>query len=243
MLEIEFTNRFSHLIFDLDDTLMDTTGQLVEPAARESCEAMIQAGLDADLELCLQERARIFAAAPREDLYANLVSFFGVVAGADPDAVRLAGHNAFFHREVEDTIVPFDQAPELLNRLMSHYGLHLVTSGSPKTQQQKIDILGLEGYFKSVHLVHPDKGETKRDAFRNILKQEALSPAKVLCIGDRLDKEIKAAKSLGMATCHIHYGEFHHLEPESPHEVPDIRISHIRELAGHLSANALDDNG
>ena len=234
LLEPDYANQFSDLIFDLDDTLMDTTGQLVVPAAREACEAMILAGLDADLEICIEERARLFAASPREDLYGNLVSHFGVKPGSCPEAVRLAGVRAFFHREVETNIQPFDRVPQLLETLMDHYGLHLVTSGSPQTQQQKIDILGLDGFFKSVYLVHPEMGQTKAEAFAKILEKEDLEPSRVLCIGDRVDREIKAANALGMATCHVHYGEFHHLEPEEPHEIPDFRISHIRELSSRL---------
>lgn len=41
--------RIDAIVLDLDDTLFDTTAQLMEPAHREAAQAMIDAGLAADL--------------------------------------------------------------------------------------------------------------------------------------------------------------------------------------------------
>ena len=66
------------LIFDLDDTLLETSRLLVPQATRESCLAMIQAGLKADLETCLNARKNLLTKNLRNNIFEALVSELGV---------------------------------------------------------------------------------------------------------------------------------------------------------------------
>ncbi len=224
--------RYPVLIFDLDDTLLDTWAQLVQPAAREACSAMVSAGLATDVATCLDARQRLFVSSPRGDCYTGLVETFGVSGDTHPRDVRDAGHRAYFEREVEDHIRLFDGALSLLDQLGTDRTLFLVTSGHPRTQQQKVAILGIADRFEAVHYVDSSAGETKHARFHQILGETGLEPREHLAIGDRLDREIRDANRLGMTTCHVHYGEFQHLTPQHTDEEPDYRITHITELAG-----------
>jgi len=229
------SGRFQVLLFDLDDTLMDTWGQLVAPAAREACAAMIAAGLDADLEACVRERERLFLAFPGQDVYQLLAERFRLRAGAEADKVVAAGDDAYFNRQVAPDIRPFDRVPALLADLSADYALHLVTSGHPATQTQKVAHLGIGAYFRSIHLVDSRAGETKGAVFEALLSAAACPAARFMSIGDRLDREIREAKALGMQTCHVHRGEFSHLHPRDPLEQPDYRIRHINQLTQILN--------
>ena len=226
--------KYKALIFDLDDTLLDTWGQLVQPAAREACVAMIEAGLHTNLEDCIAVRAEMFVANPKQDLYGALVAHFGVRNGYAPAAIRDVGYEAYFHREVEKGITLFDGAVALLDRLHGQAELFLVTSGHPDTQRQKVAILDISHRFRGVHYVHTKQGETKKTAFRQIIQDTGHQPVHHLSIGDRLDREIRDANALGMHTCHVHYGEFRHLRPSGPEEAPHYRIRHIADLEQHL---------
>lgn len=233
---------FRVVIFDLDDTLLDTWAQLVQPAAREACQAMVAAGLATDVTTCLGKRAALFRQAPRADLYAALVACFGVDAtradGLDEAAhrrrVRDAGHDAYFKRDVRGPLQPFDGVHELLTELQEDHFLHLVTSGSPPTQQQKIDLLAIASYFHGIHLVDSPAGEKKETALRAIRARYAHVEAHhFLCVGDRVDREIRAANGLGMVSCRIRYGEFHHLDAQDAAEEPHHEFSevvHVRRL-------------
>ena len=225
---------FRVLVFDLDDTLLDTWGQLVAPAAREACAAMIATGLDTELDACVRERERLFLAHPGCDVYDLLVARFGVLAGADGTAVREAGHEAYFNRDVTPNIRPFEKVPHMLAHLGRLHLLYLVTSGHPATQQQKVAHLRLGPHFRSIHYVDNRAGVTKSEVFAQLLAKATCPPAAFLIIGDRLDREIRAGKALGMATCHVHRGEFSHLQPSDPLEQPDYRIGHIHELTDLL---------
>lgn len=225
---------YTSLIFDLDDTLLDTWGQLVQPAAREACQAMIDAGLRADLDTALRQRQAFHMDAPRSDLYARLTEHFDVREGVEPRTVRDAGHNAYFNREVEAGIRLFEGAHDLLAKSAASFTLFLVTSGHPDTQRQKVRLLDIAHHFEDVFYVWSSKGETKKAAFEQILERTGHEPHQHLAVGDRLDREIKAANNLGMRSCHIHYGEFRHIAPSAPDEEPHIQITHIRELEDHL---------
>ena len=61
-----------HLIFDLDDTLFDTFGQLVKPAFLEASAAMIAAGLNApSVTDCMGAREKILLTNKRQKIFSK----------------------------------------------------------------------------------------------------------------------------------------------------------------------------
>ena len=221
---------YTFLIFDLDDTLMDTHGQLVGPALKEACQAMIDGGLRAELGPCLQFHTRAFRNDPRSNVFGAMVGHFGVHRGRDPKVVQARGERAFFCRDVESNIQCFDGATAMLAGLGRSHSLFLVTSGDPKTQQQKVSLLGLEPYFDALYYVNRKPDQTKLKTIRQLLEGHGLSPSQGLVIGDRLDREIRAANELGIHSCHVRHGEFYHLKPTGPEEIPTYQITHILQL-------------
>ncbi|MEQ1878881.1 MAG: hypothetical protein ABL958_19735, partial [Bdellovibrionia bacterium] len=94
MAESTFEHRhYKAVIFDLDDTLFDTSGMCVRPALREAVAAMAATGLNATPEACAEERARYIIQNPRGDLFAHFVSKFGLKdgSGSTPEQVREVG--------------------------------------------------------------------------------------------------------------------------------------------------------
>ena len=223
-------SRFQCIAFDLDDTLLDTQRLLVPTAARESAQAMIDAGLDSDLARALAARESLFRENPRLPPYERMVARLGARPGADPEAVAEAGRRAFLGREVDPGIRPIPEAERLLGRLSAIYKLYLVTSGDSVTQMRKVEILGIAGRFKAVFAVDPSRGERKGQAFASILRSTGLAPDACLSVGNRVDTDLAEAKDLGWKTCWVRQGEYVHLNPETPSERPDFRIDRIDEL-------------
>src|SRR5258708_2913507 len=87
--------KIKFIIFDLDDTLFDTYGQLVGPAAEESCKAMIDAGLKTSIKECLMKREELQKNHPREDIYELLARHFDIKPPSNIEKVIEAGFNAF----------------------------------------------------------------------------------------------------------------------------------------------------
>ena len=59
------------IFFDLDDTLFDTYGQLVEAAIRDSCDIMVKAGLNTDIASCIKKRHTFYIHVPRKNSTAS----------------------------------------------------------------------------------------------------------------------------------------------------------------------------
>ena len=216
------------LIFDLDDTLLDTWTLLVPQAVRESCAAMIQAGLKATLEDAVASRQLLAREYPRADVLELLVQKFGCKGEAS--AVKSAGHQAFFAREVLEDLVPISGVPQMLQTLGGKYALYMVTSGSRPTQLAKLQRLGISQYFTKIFIVEPARGEKKSNAFAEILRQHAWPASGFLSIGNRVDTDIAEAKSVGMRTCWVRQGEYAHMLPGTPNEEPDFVIEKILDL-------------
>ncbi len=221
---------FDHLVFDLDDTLLDTYGQLIPPASREACTAMIETGLATTLDQCLAAREEIARTSARSNLYRALVDRFGVRRDANGDSVAEAGHRAFHDRAVERDISLFAGTRDLLRDLRTKYRLSLVTAGAPGTQQEKIDILKINDSFDEILIVNILRGETKGQAFKRIQDTHGGVPERYLSIGNRLETDIAPAKRLGWKTCWVTYGEYAYTSPTDEFELPDFEIADMEEL-------------
>lgn len=221
---------FDHLVFDLDDTLLDTYHQLIPRASRDACEAMISVGLATDVEHCLDAWEEHGKQHSRREIFLHLVGQFGVLEGRDPSMVARRGFQSFYNRKVEPDITLFRGARELLGRLKSHYGLHLVTSGSRATQEEKIRILDIADLFDNILHVDPSQGARKRDAFRQVMKLTGSPPSRYLSVGNRIDTDIGEARELGWQGCWVRYGEHANMGPANPTETPEFTIVNISEL-------------
>lgn len=219
------------LIFDLDDTLFDTHGQLMKPATREACAAMIQAGLKTNLENCIQRREVLFSAQPRKNIYEALVDFFGVKENTKAALVAEAGFKAFHDREIKEKISAFEDAFKTLEALQKHFHLILVTLGTPKTQMKKVELLKFTSHFESIIYVNVASTKTKTTAFKEVMaKFPQLKPRAFVSIGNRSDSDIHNAKELGMQAILRRHGEYLHLKPQGEFEHADAEVNHLTEL-------------
>lgn len=221
---------FDHLVFDLDDTLLDTYRQLLPNASREACTAMLDAGMKGTLEACLKVWDEFRNSQSREEIFAHLLKHFGVREGADAAAVAQRGFHSFYNRRVETNICLIPGVRELLVKLYGSYVLHLVTSGSRVTQEEKIRILGISAYFKSIGHVDPSRGERKKTSFARIMEETHCPPARHLSIGNRVDTDIADARAIGWKTCWVRYGEHAGLLPSSDIEKPEFTVDNVVDV-------------
>lgn len=224
---------FEVLIFDLDDTLIETTNLLTPAATREACEAMVQAGLASSVDECLATRQgqHDFSSAP--DFFARVVERFGVNTMIEQAVIADLGRQAFYGREIKEHL---ELAPELratLQELRRKYQLILLTAGVARTQREKISRLRLTELFHHVLIVEPHRGQFKQDEFIKILSLTGAVPARHLSIGNRLDTDIAPALALGMRGCWVRTGEQARASAAtsaSSLAKPDFSIHSIHEL-------------
>lgn len=221
--------RFDAIVFDLDDTLLDTTAQLMEPAHREAAAAMVAAGLPGEVEALLLLRLELQRAHPSEDTNELAAAAHGLPK--DHASVE-AGRSTYFRRRI-DALEPFPWTLPVLDALRGRTRLLLLTVGDPGTQRTKIRLLGIGSYFEDVVVLLPDAGD-KRAGLRALLRHHRLEAARVVVVGDRLDREISAGRSIGAWTVRVAHGEGGGAAPGSPEEQPHYTVSSIEALPAVL---------
>jgi len=221
---------FKAVVFDLDDTLFDCTGSLVEESRLRAAEVLVEAGLPMSVDE---------AAAMQKELADSYGPYFMVFDeigrryDLGSDALN-AAFRAYNSEEVGD-IRPFpDVVPTL--RLLRRQGILclLLTVGHHRRQDVKLKKLGLEAEFDGVLVNDTDRGAPLNECLRYFLRKYNLHPSEVLIVGDRPGVEIRAGNELGTATAQILGGRFRLAEPRDQFEVPDYRISHIFQVPAIL---------
>lgn len=218
---------FKCIAFDLDDTLLDTSQLLVPLAARQACEAMIQQGVQSDIDTCLAWRASRTAEISHERIFQGFIEKYG---SRTPEKALQFAMKAFYNPDVPPRLPLIEGAEESLKHLAGKYELFLVTSGEPQAQQKKIQALQIENYFRKVYLIDHFKSETKMAAFVDILEGENILPEQLLSVGNRLSQEIRCAKMCGAKTCYFCHGEHVGEKPEQREDYPDFTIYKHTEL-------------
>lgn len=210
------------IVFDLDDTLFDTTGQLVGPAQRDAVAAMIGGGLEGGLEELVRRRWELGRLHPHED--ADLLLAGERMGEAGAEGIAAVGRRAFLQRRVP-SIEPFPGTLPTLRALRPR-ALVLLTVGHHGTQQAKVDGLALREEFDEIVIVDAEDGE-KGPALAALLDRRALVPDEVLVVGDRLDREIRAGRRLGCWTCRVEHGEGAWGRPRDADEQPHYTVGVI----------------
>ena len=214
------------VLFDLDDTLFDCCGLLVEAARRRAAKAMVDAGLPCSVDEAYDMQAQLAEErGPRFNVFDAIAHAHGLSSELSQRA--MAAYNS---DEVGD-IEPFADVPPTLERLRAQgYHLLLCTVGVTARQQKKIDALRIAPYFDEIVINDIETGEHREDCFLDLVTRHGFKPEEVLCVGDRVQAEIKTGNSLGMLTVQMMHGRFKDIVPKSDLEEPDYKIHRIGEL-------------
>lgn len=219
---------FQALAFDLDDTLIDTTGALVPMASLATFEAMKKNGLTCEYGAFEQFRKIGALSMSHQLIFRKLAELMG-----PPDRIETLtqiGIDTFYNPVLPKKLDLLEGALENLKTLSSQYSLYLVTSGVPATQSKKVQIAGIEQYFEKCFFMDGMKKERKRQAFSEIIETLNIKPTELLSIGNRLSQEIRDAKELGAMTCYFKFGEHVGESPKSHFDHPDFTIEKHSEL-------------
>lgn len=120
----------------------------------------------------------------------------------------------------------FPHTIEILDYLTKKkYGLHLITNGFEKTQWNKINNSGLNGYFKEVITSEGSNSiKPKKEIFDFAMQKANASLAESIMIGDNLDADIQGAINAGMDTVFVN-----HIQAV-PTITPTYTVTHLNQL-------------
>lgn len=218
------------VIFDLDDTLYDCLGQRVRPSHRHAAEAMVRAGLKADVDVLFRARMRAFQQDPMLHHIDAVVS--RQFQAEDPEAITRAARDAYFNCPVGKLRLFRGTRPVLQFLHSRGVKVFVVSFGEPEIQRAKVKALRLdqEPAIDKIFYADRDKLLTKEAAFKKIQQELGLDASEILVVGDRPMREIRAGKELGMHTVRIRHGEFAAQEPRDELEEPDYEVKNISEV-------------
>ena len=216
------------IIFDLDDTLYDCSGTLVVRGRRQVAKTIARLINTSEeeayqLQLDMEEKYGVKAS-----IYEKIVTHYNL-----PGTYAQELLEEFVHIDISDITV-FPDVIETLKRLKAQgYRLVLVTSGDKEIQRKKIDVLGLNNrYFDDIVITGRNKSQPKKACFQEIMKRYDLQPEEVICVGDKIDDELAASKSLGMVTVMFEHGRHYnaYLKVQDKYIKPDYFIKHIKDI-------------
>lgn len=190
------------IVFDLDDTLVDTSICLIAPLIERALKAMMQAGLVLEDPLsALAELRRLNATA---DSAREALALFAKDRGLSRYLLDVALEVLYPVTPPDLPLRPVAGAVALLQELSCAHRLALVTRGRPLIQMWKLEKASIDTALFSKILV-TDEG-SKKPLYEELMEIEGAAPAEVLVCGDRIDPDLKPAKMLGCCTVHIRWG-------------------------------------
>jgi putative hydrolase of the HAD superfamily len=212
------------IIFDLDDTLIDTSGCITHYKLEEALNAMVAAGLALpDFSEALSLLRRLDSSA--ESARTALAEFIELL-GAEKKYFEIGVREAYDTLSFDLPIFPLEGALDLLIDLSQQHQLALVTVGNPAQQMEKLKKAGIDSTIFSKISVTEDRN--KKPHYQTIVDELGYSPAGVLVCGDRIYTDLIPARELGFKTVQMQWGRG--LNAAGNKGDVDYRISEIRHL-------------
>lgn len=213
------------IIFDLDDTLIDTSGCITPFKLQMALKKMVDLGLEVnDFEGAHAHLKKLDAASQssQETLFKFLES-----VGAEPSSFL---EEALIEMKTilpsEFSISTLEGAGDVLRELRRDHQLALVTIGNRSLQLQKIAQAKIDPSLFS-RLVIVEKGG-KKDHYQTLMRELNVFPESVIVCGDRIAIDLTPAKELGLKTVHMRWGRG--LNSKEPKSDVDYSISRLNEM-------------
>lgn len=234
------------IFFDLDDTLLDTSGG-VDEAWRLTCEQFGPAlGVEAGL---LRETIRREATEFWKDeaavghwrirlMEARILVVELALKALDLNRAHAMPIAEMMESERTARLRLFDDTVETLDWLRaSSFRLALITNGPAELQRSKLAAFPIDRYFEAV-VIEGEFGAGKPDpsVFLHALKVTGSAPEDAWHVGDNLYADIGGAQGVGSQGVWIHRDRLERKPGDGP--TPDRVIGHLAELREALAALA-----
>lgn len=221
------------VIFDLDNTLTDFM-RMKREAVRAAVEAMVEAGLDYDVDKGHKAILVIYDAKGYENQEV-LDEFLTEVTGAVNYKYLAAGIVAY-RRAREASLVLYPHVNVTLMALAKDgFRLGVVSDAPGREAWLRLCYLNLHHMFDAV-VTFDDTGVHKPapEPFEAICKLLGVEPAEALMVGDWPERDLQGAARLGMHTAFARYGNSHGVTSSDADYTLD-KIDQIIDIARGLN--------
>lgn len=212
------------IIFDLDDTLIDTSGCLTHYKLEDALQAMVKEGLllpDFPAALDLLRRLDSAAESAR-----NALAEFIEILGVDKKYYPVGIKEIYESSSLELPVFPIEGALETLSDLSQQHQLALVTIGKPSLQMDKLKKAGIDSrIFSKIAVIEQ---RDKKPHYQTIIDELGYTPKEVIVCGDRIQTDLIPARELGFKTVQMQWGRG--LNYTGHKGDVDYSISELKEL-------------
>ena len=210
------------IIFDLDDTLIDTSGSYLPFKLHLALKAMVDAGLKVDSEKeAFDKLMRLTHSANGK----STIKKFLQQTQWDENIFNV-GVDAYYNKAEGGKVDPLPNTLNVLQELSQEHNLILLSYGSEKEQYHKMQLAKINvNWFKKIIIADQ---YNKFPYYQQLLKEFSINPNQVLVIGDKYDGDLLPAKQLGITIVHFMHGRGN-INPPSLESV-DYQIDNILKV-------------
>lgn len=221
------------IIFDLDDTLIDTSGSITPVKLELALMKMQKDGLQ------LKAFSEALELLKRLDMTAesakHALEEFIEINGIDRKFLTIGLEEIYGSLPEDMAIFPLEDAVDLLAELSGIHKLALVTIGQRDQQLLKLKKAGIDSSFFSKIIVAEER--SKKEHYQALMREFDVLPKEVVVCGDRIPLDLSPAKQLGCITVHMKWGRG--VYSKGKREEVDFsitRLTEIREILSHVSS-------
>lgn len=217
------------IIFDLDDTLIDTSGSIVPHKLNRALKLMMQEGLQIpDFQQGLDMLLSIDA---RSESTLDALKEFLELHEAQRSLLQLAYDEVYMNKIFDYHVFPTKLAIEVLLDLSKKHILAVVTAGVREIQMEKMKKAGIDTSVFSRIVVC--ESFNKKVHYQRLVEDLQVSPLDVIVCGDRIKRDLAPGKALGFKTVHMKWGRGLHQLCEGS-EV-DFVIESLEQMKGIMT--------
>ena len=211
------------IIFDLDDTLIDTSRYLTPIVFKNTIKELISNGLQIDEDWAIKtifqiDKKSISSTESIKKFLSDILAkkiFFDIA------------FKAMTSQKNEIKIFTLKNAKSTLRYLSKAHKLAIVTKGDVKFQFEKIKKAGIDTSLFSKIVVTK---KSKQLEYKRIMKDLGYESLDTFVCGDRVDYDLKPAKKIGCRTIHMKWGRGKKIFKNEDTKVVDYTIYSLEEI-------------
>lgn len=220
------------IIFDLDDTLIDTSGCITPVKLERALHRMVEEGLELnDFERALELLLRLDKKS--ESAQCALEEFMEI-NDFDPKFLPAALNEVYNSFSEEIPVFAVEDAGEVLALLSYDHKMAIVSVGNPELQLRKLKKAGIDSSLFCKILVLEEKN--KKKSYEALIQELNFSPSDVIVCGDRILTDLLPAKQLGCKTIHMKKGRgLNSIDGEPEVDFTITELSQISKVLADIS--------
>ena len=213
------------IIFDLDNTLIDSSASIIPVKLNDALHKMIESGLQiSNIDIAYKE---ILALNETSKNGTEVITKF--CDSKNQMELAKKGIEEYYHNidASKIAIQLVDGAEEIIEALAEQHTLAIVTFGIEAQQLQKIKSAKLNRELFSKICVTPL--EDKERYYQKLMDEHKVSAKETIVIGDNLKRDVIPAKEIGIHAIHFRYGRSKHIE-YNENTQPSFSIKSLKEI-------------